>query len=417
VLYRVVHGLADLGGLPEPIRPLVQRCLAKNPASRPGTSEILATLASLADTVPARSATPPAGNQPEFSVPTLTAMKPPTTPSPAIPPPPAPSSAAAPPPVPDPGTAQPVSAAPRWIPSPGPGPGPGPAGATPMPADLPPYRSKPGRPPSRRRWLVPVLAVAVAAAVAGGVLAWAPWQVHPPGRPAGLAAGAATANSLSFSWFQDPQGAAPDRYVIWENGSQIGSVPGSVTQYQALGLAPDSAYQFQVSAIHGALRSARSRVLTLRTLVPPLSAATVSGTWTVRYTVSKAAKNDAYFGSKTTHWTDSWEFTPLCAAGPCAVTLAGQIQDSAFTVQLTPSGDTYRGSTTTTSLEYCVTQKDMVRNTITVQLTLSAARTLLSSWAATSWTGTFTMTDAYISVGKQYCSAGTSQAAIAGGRD
>jgi hypothetical protein len=44
LLYRVVHGTAATGYLPAPLRSLVERCLAKEPADRPSTEELLAEL-------------------------------------------------------------------------------------------------------------------------------------------------------------------------------------------------------------------------------------------------------------------------------------------------------------------------------------------------------------------------------------
>ncbi|AJT61886.1 protein kinase domain-containing protein [Streptomyces chattanoogensis] len=44
LLYRVRFGEPDLGSVPEALRPLLARCLAKDPAHRPSTSELLAAL-------------------------------------------------------------------------------------------------------------------------------------------------------------------------------------------------------------------------------------------------------------------------------------------------------------------------------------------------------------------------------------
>jgi eukaryotic-like serine/threonine-protein kinase len=44
LVYRVVHSEPDVTGLPGPIRPLVERCLAKDPRQRPATGELLARL-------------------------------------------------------------------------------------------------------------------------------------------------------------------------------------------------------------------------------------------------------------------------------------------------------------------------------------------------------------------------------------
>jgi serine/threonine protein kinase len=42
IAFRVVSGQADLSSVPAPLRPLIERCLAKDPQLRPGTEEILA---------------------------------------------------------------------------------------------------------------------------------------------------------------------------------------------------------------------------------------------------------------------------------------------------------------------------------------------------------------------------------------
>jgi serine/threonine protein kinase len=44
LLHRVVYGTAALGHVPAEIRPLIERCLAKDPAARPTTDELLAEL-------------------------------------------------------------------------------------------------------------------------------------------------------------------------------------------------------------------------------------------------------------------------------------------------------------------------------------------------------------------------------------
>jgi Protein kinase domain len=44
LVYRVVHGPPDLSGVPAEVGPLIERCLAKDPGSRPTTAELLAEL-------------------------------------------------------------------------------------------------------------------------------------------------------------------------------------------------------------------------------------------------------------------------------------------------------------------------------------------------------------------------------------
>ena len=48
LIYRVVHGQPSLDQLPAPVRPLVERCLAKDPGDRPTAGEVLAELSGTA---------------------------------------------------------------------------------------------------------------------------------------------------------------------------------------------------------------------------------------------------------------------------------------------------------------------------------------------------------------------------------
>ncbi|MER5483756.1 protein kinase [Streptomyces sp. NPDC002812] len=54
VLYRIVHEDPDLGGLPEELRPLVTRCLSRDPADRPALTEIIALCNEAAGAEPLR---------------------------------------------------------------------------------------------------------------------------------------------------------------------------------------------------------------------------------------------------------------------------------------------------------------------------------------------------------------------------
>ncbi|MFC4116482.1 serine/threonine-protein kinase [Nonomuraea zeae] len=52
VAYRILHEEPDLGGLPEPLRGIVARCLAKDPARRPSARTVLLELLGEPDTAP-----------------------------------------------------------------------------------------------------------------------------------------------------------------------------------------------------------------------------------------------------------------------------------------------------------------------------------------------------------------------------
>ncbi|MEO3791128.1 serine/threonine-protein kinase [Nonomuraea sp. B10E15] len=58
VAYRILHGEPALGGLPEPLRGIVARCLAKDPSARPGARTVLLELLGEPPDPPGASAAP-----------------------------------------------------------------------------------------------------------------------------------------------------------------------------------------------------------------------------------------------------------------------------------------------------------------------------------------------------------------------
>src|SRR5262249_39384035 len=138
-------------------------------------------------------------------------------------------------------------------------------------------------PHRRRRWALPVIAVAIVAVLGlvVGLVIWAPWKPPPLLRPTGLTAGPSTTNSVSFGWSTPATGPPPDRYVILRDGEVTGSVPGTATSSQTTGLAPATAYRYRVAAERGGKRSALSSVIVVATATPPVSAARLQGQWAV----------------------------------------------------------------------------------------------------------------------------------------
>ncbi|NED50655.1 serine/threonine protein kinase, partial [Micromonospora aurantiaca] len=52
IVYRIVHDEPDLAHLPGALADLVRRCLAKDPAGRPGLSDVLDELSGAAQATP-----------------------------------------------------------------------------------------------------------------------------------------------------------------------------------------------------------------------------------------------------------------------------------------------------------------------------------------------------------------------------
>jgi hypothetical protein len=468
MVYRIVHGQPQTSQLSPEIRSLAERCLAKDPQERPATGQILAELdairppsadlaalqAALTFQGVARPAVPA-----EFTPGATAGAGGADTPDPpgllAVPDPepddhhagigPAPIPA-------EPGTAGPGLPQAQRIPEgsatltsmtvvqgpPGsvgqtPGAHAQEAPATPAIQGTPvcqvprgpasPITSRGDGPRAehgRRRWAVAVIAAAAALSVITGLLIWAPWVSPSVLRPAGLKADPSTVSSVTFSWSGPATGPAPDRYVIFQDGIMIGSVPGTITSYQGKGLAPDTVYQYQVEAVRGGQRSPRSPIIVVSTLTPPVSAAVLSGPWTVHYKVVTSSQDLTFTRGST--WTDKWRFTPDCAAGPCAVTLSGIISGPGNTwptpispTLLARAGAVYSGTTTMANFEYCSPgTRYPIHTTVRFRIVVSDASVAGKHWKASSWTGTMEVDNSYTRAGATYCSAFSWSAALHG---
>jgi len=290
-------------------------------------------------------------------------------------------------------------------------------GEPPWAGSAPPLAPTAVAPHRRRRWVLFTLAaVVVVASLAAGLVAWAPWIPPPVLRPAGLAPGPATANSISFRWSRPPTGPLPDKYLILTDGTVAGSVAGTGTSYRHAGLTHATRYQYRVVADRGGKRSPQSALLTVRTLTPPISQARLQGTWNV-----KVKYIQRVFGYPSD--TLSWATDPVCAAGPCDVLLQVTWSDGhAVDVKLTRAGVVYRGQTLARFFQ-CGTSSPMFPDptTLIIQVRVTAAAGQGQVWAATSLAGTMVGTSQYVSVpysgGIYYCSASTFHATLSGTPD
>jgi hypothetical protein len=262
----------------------------------------------------------------------------------------------------------------------------------------------------RRRW--PLLILGAAVVVAGltaGLVAWAPWVPPPVLRPTGLVAGPATATSVSFRWSRPPTGPLPDKYLILKDGAVAGSVAGTDTSYQRVGLTPASRYQYRVVAVRSGKRSPQSAVLTVSTLTPPISQARLQGSWSVNVTYIRRV-----FGRR--HETLFWQAIPACAAGACDVTVLVKAGGGhSFSAQLARAGAVYRGHVLANFIR-CGKGSNSFPDptTLTFRVRVTAAAGKHQWWAATSVAGTMTGTSQYVSAGAYYCPASSFKAILSG---
>ena len=270
-----------------------------------------------------------------------------------------------------------------------------------VPAAVPPRR--------RRRWpLVTLVAVIVVAALAGGLVVWAPWTQPPVLRPAGLAAGHATANSISFRWARPATGPLPDRYLILSDGKVAGSVAGSAVTYRQAGLTPANSYQYRVVAVRGGKRSPQSAALTVSTLTPPMSQARLEGLWEV---FVKNVHRSPHSRNGTLYWT----LFPACATGACDVVAHVNDGKHSFKMTLTRVGAVYRGHAVV-NFTPCGSRGNSIPDPATLKFRVHATKAVGEGqeWVATSWTGTMWWIYKYVSSATFYCTASSYKAILSG---
>jgi len=290
-------------------------------------------------------------------------------------------------------TPAPAPAAPAW-PEPAPPQSTEPAPTVPMPPGLlgagqeqaatsasPPAPTAAG---ARRRWVIPVIAVIAALALIAALVIWAPWVSKVPTVPSAVRAQSPTPTSVVVQWSPSTSGPSVDHYLILRGGTAIGSVPGTATSYQDLGLVPATGYQYRVVAVSGSHRSAPSSVLVVKTPTPPISDARLQGSWYVDSKVLTSTDPPPAVGRTA---TDTWKFAPQCTSGACAVAVSGNWITTLVTVTLTRAGAVYTG-TAHPSIFTCGPSNIPMRDTLTIKITVGGASIQNQMWTATSWTGT-----------------------------
>jgi Fibronectin type III domain len=216
----------------------------------------------------------------------------------------------------------------------------------------------------------------------------------PPLQPTGLAVKGATTSSLVISWLGPAAGPPPGQYEILRDGAKDTTVPGSITSYTDQGLAPDTAYSYEVIALTGSERSPASAALSsARTTKPPLSAAVLN--WSGQVTETTTWINPSWPSFKTQPGSsaqDDWTITPNCASGPCDATITGTADAWDINTTLTRSGTTYTGTANLGSdAFYCATKSQSSSGTVTITITVKSAETESGAWTATSFSGSETL--------------------------
>lgn len=376
---------ADPGGIPGELRPLVERCLAGNPADRPSAEQFLAYLAAAHPEAISQAGWAPAGR--------LAQTTPPTLDFPAVRAAKAARTARA-------DRTDRADRAGQSLPAGPPFPAaPAAPAVSALPADLagqfaPGTLAAPAAPKrrmSRRRraWLTASAAVLAAAAAAAGLLA--AWPRPALRQPTSLTVLSKTPWSVTLGWQANRAGLRPAGYQVMENGKRLATVPPATTRYQVLGLTSKTAYRFAVVAVRGT-RLAPSATIAAGTIAtPPLADAGFP--WSGYVTYRETFSSDSYFKKLGATWQDDWSITSDCGWQACGkATLTGAIDNIGFTARLTRSGGTYQGSAPIDDYWLdCEHQSDYEDTTLYVKIAVTSAGPVYQQhWTVTGFKGAAT---------------------------
>lgn len=384
---RMPYFAAHLDQLSGELRPIIEQCLATDPAARPTAADFLTGLLAAHPAALNLAGWLPASNLPTGSTPADPAQFG-ARPSPA--------SATAPAPAPVP--APPAALFPAETITFG-----GPQVlAVPAPRVKQPLTASQRKLRTRRAWLISIVALACVVVAAGTVYVVHPWP-WPLERPAGLTASQAGFTSVNLSW-SNP-GHTPGKYEILRDGKVTATVPGNVPHFDDKGLTPATSYDFQVVATRGSAKSQPSQNLHAATKTPPTQDGVLDSIVAVAETVTQGA--DQFTGLPSgTSYTDSWVFASACGVGPCAVKLDGTINQTDFSVTLKPADDgTYTGSANINDYWDCNGPTDYSPSALRFTIKPSSAQLVGTQWQATAISGTLewdVLPDA-----KGNCSGGT----------
>jgi predicted Ser/Thr protein kinase len=354
---RVLYLAPDLDNVPAELRPLLERCMAKDPTERPTAGEFLADLvAACPDAADDREDWLPADilaeiRQRPLPEETATSRLRVTVPPHVIPPVPAGRSLRKP-----------------WT--------------------------------TRRRVRVTGVAAAVAvlASVVGLLVApsghpAATAPTLPP--PAGLFAVQTTATAVTLGWNSYSNKLLPDQIEILENGKKIAAIPGYYTNYKVAGLRKDTAYHFSTVAVIGAHHSSPSPSYNVINghITPqgPLSLADAAFNWVGTVSYKETYSSDDYWiehvGDK---WQDPWDVSTGCDLQACDATLDGSISGISFTATLHRFGAMYTGSAAMNKFFSCSNGSNYQKSTLNIHLTVTKATNVGGQWFITSFKGTLT---------------------------
>ncbi|MCM1977201.1 glycoside hydrolase family 18 protein [Streptomyces sp. G1] len=136
---------------------------------------------------------------------------------------------------------------------------------------------------------------------------------QPPAPPTGLKTGTVTSTSVALSWSAVPGATS---YAVYRDGAKVRTVSG--TSATVTGLAPQTAYAFQVTAVNDAGESAKSATVTATTTAGGGGNTDLPPHVLVGYLHASFANGSGY--TRLADVPDSWDVIDLAFGEPTSVT-------------------------------------------------------------------------------------------------
>ena len=191
--------------------------------------------------------------------------------------------------------------------------------------------------------------------------------------------------SVVLSWAHAPGDAEAERYAVYRDGAMLITMSGSETTFTDDTVVPGREYYYEIEARAGDAESDRIPTKA-ETVVPPLRAARVAGTFNVRTRTLSRSGYSSYqapvFG---------WRFRPRCRDGACDVRLS-DLHQRRVRVMLQRRGARYRGSYTGPFTTQCAGTP--ATSSVEVELEVVAARVIGRQWQAARMTGRLDQSEA-----------------------
>lgn len=259
----------------------------------------------------------------------------------------------------------------------------------------------------RGRWIALIVVVALITVGAIAAIIEGPGKTSRPAAPTQLRAMSVTATTVTIGW-TPAASTTPTLFRVYRNGHLVHTLSGHIVRFTDNGLAPSTAYRYQVSA-YDKNWSALSSTLVVTTGHASLGAARLLGT--SQYAVKVRITSEYGYTSIAAgdHSRQEWWFNVKRAAG--RYVLLGNLSGGSFKMPIRQHGVSFAGTTHET-LSSC----SYVPVNTAVRLTFRAlkASTVNGVWGVTRFSGTLRQTAPATTVGLMTCSGAGYTATVTG---